>query len=86
MQHVLGTYPSLQTAEAAVRTLESRGFSIQNMVIADHHHRVWRKLHASSGADTRSSLTGFVVYTLDDTEISERARAVLSVPVTGVDA
>ena len=86
MQHVLGTYASLEAAEAAVRTLESRGFSIQNVVIADHHHRVWRKLHAVSGADARSPLTGFVVYTLDDPEISERARALLNLPAASADA
>lgn len=80
MQHVIGTYPSLQTAEAAVRTLESRGISIQNVVIADHHHRVWRKLHAGSGAAARSPLTGYVLFTIDDPDVSERARELLSVP------
>jgi hypothetical protein len=78
MQHVIGTYSSRAAAETAIRTLESRGFSIQNVVIVDHQHRVWRKLHAAASAEERASLPGFVVYTTDDPDLCDLERAVLS--------
>jgi len=73
MQHILATYASREAAEAAVRTLESRGFSIQNVVIADVQHRVWRKLHV----EHRPTQAEFVVYTLDELARSEWARGLL---------
>ena len=78
MQHVIGTYPSRAAAELAIRTLESRGFSIQNVVIVDHQHRVWRKLQAAASAEERASLPGFVVYTTDEPDLCDLERAVLS--------
>jgi len=78
MQHVIGTYTSRAAAETAIRTLESRGFSIQNVVIVDHQHRAWRKLHAGVSAEERSALPGFVVYTTDEPDLCELERAVLS--------
>ncbi|HEX6243083.1 MAG TPA: hypothetical protein VFZ61_19350 [Polyangiales bacterium] len=78
MQHVLGTYASRAAAETAVRGLESDGLSIQNVVIADHQHRVWRKLHARAGGEAVHPRRGFVVYTTDEPEMSEWARTLLA--------
>jgi hypothetical protein len=77
MQHVIGTYTSRAAAETAIRTLESRGFSIQNVVIVDHHHRVWRRLHAGMSGEERPLLPGFVVYSIDEPDLCDLERAVL---------
>ena len=86
MQHVLGTYASRTAAEMAVRGLEADGFSIQNVVIADDHHRAWRKLHARSGDDMPPARGSFVVYTTDDASLSDWARTLLRAQAPGVRA
>lgn len=86
MQHILGTYASRTAAEMAVRGLEAEGFSIQNLVIADARHRVWRKLHAHSGDDMPLSGDSFVVYTTDDAAASDRARTLLRAQSPGATA
>jgi hypothetical protein len=75
MQSIIGQFQSASDAASALRLLETHGFSIQNMVIADREHRVWRKLAASS---RDGELEGnFVVFSMDDAETSAHARAKL---------
>jgi hypothetical protein len=43
METVLAEYHDLSAAEHAVRSLEQRGISIQNVSIVDEVHRIWRR-------------------------------------------
>jgi hypothetical protein len=43
MEIVLAEYHDLTAAERAVRLLEQRGISIQNVSIVDELHRIWRR-------------------------------------------
>jgi hypothetical protein len=43
METVLAEYHDLSAAERAVRALEQRGISIQNVSIVDEVHRIWRR-------------------------------------------
>lgn len=43
MESVIAEYEHLNTAELAVRSLEQRGISIQNISISDESRRVWRR-------------------------------------------
>jgi hypothetical protein len=74
MQRVIAGYGSLAQAQQAVRSLES-SLSIQDVVIADKHHRTWRKLHPES-ADT-SSTRPFLVVMTGEPSVIARARELL---------
>lgn len=76
MQGVIGQYDSVAAAEAAVRKLEQQGLSIQNVIIADHRQRRWRRFRAngSSGARRGDVLVGMI----DEPQSIERARALLA--------
>lgn len=43
METVIAAYHDLSAAERAVRSLEQRGISIQNISIVDELHRIWRR-------------------------------------------
>ena len=45
METVIAEYHDLSAAEHAVRSLEQRGISIQNVSIVDELHRFWRRSH-----------------------------------------
>jgi hypothetical protein len=75
MQTIIGQFQSASDAESALRLLETNGFSIQNMVIADREHRAWRKLAASAGDGEVEA--NYVVFSMDDAETCAHARAKL---------
>jgi hypothetical protein len=45
METVIAEYNDLSAAEHAVRAVEQRGFSIQNVSIVDETSRIWRRSH-----------------------------------------
>jgi hypothetical protein len=67
MQTVIAQFASESEAASALRKLEARGYSIQNMVISDERRRIWRKF---SDRDAR-----FVVFSMDDQDTSAAQRA-----------
>lgn len=77
MQQVVGAYESFEAAEAAVRSVESRGVSIQNLVIANERQRVWRKFHDWRPHHGTAHERSFVVYMNDDADHIERVRSLL---------
>jgi transposase len=80
MQAVIGSYPTSQDAERAVRRLEGRRFSIQDMIVADQRQRAWRKL--SRWYDRRKSTSNtdqrFLVVMSGRQEEIERAGTLLA--------
>jgi len=53
METVIAEYHNLADAERAVRALEQRGVSIQNVSIVDESQRIWRKSHPIWAARSR---------------------------------
>jgi hypothetical protein len=74
MQRVIAGYESLEQAQQAVRSLEPF-LSIQDVIIADKHHRTWRRLHPER-ADT-SSTRPFLVLMTGEPGVIARARQLL---------
>jgi shikimate 5-dehydrogenase len=74
MQGVIGQYESVGAAEAAVRNLELRGISIQNIIVADRQQRRWRRLSTNASARQGNVL----VCLIDEPQNIERARALLA--------
>jgi hypothetical protein len=76
MQGVIGQYESVAAAEVAVRNLELRGISIQNIIVADQQQRRWRRLRANATSSARQG--NVLVCLIDEPQNIERARAVLA--------
>jgi hypothetical protein len=74
MQGVIGQFESMTEAELAVRNLEPRGLSIQNIIVADQQQRKWRRLRGNAV----EGQGGVLVCMIDEPQNIERARAFLS--------
>jgi hypothetical protein len=76
MEQVIGEYHARLEAERAVRVLEGRGVSIQDVVVADRKHPTWRKIRPPHGKHFPTWARYLVLMRGDPQEI-ERARALL---------